>query len=112
MGNDGGGHWLREFKDEVLSDHTQTAAAALAFHALFGALPALAAAAALLGLLVDLETLRQPVGADAGACGARPNCCAGRSFCCCGSTSARWPSSRERSSTRCASSGRAAARTR
>jgi membrane protein len=57
--------WLREFKDELLSDHTQTAAAALAFHALFGALPALAAAAAIFGLLVDLETLRGPFAADA-----------------------------------------------
>jgi membrane protein len=56
--------WLREFRDEILSDHTQTAAAALAFHALFGALPALAAAAAIFGLLVDLEALRQPVTED------------------------------------------------
>ncbi|MFU8816244.1 MAG: YihY/virulence factor BrkB family protein [Pseudomonadales bacterium] len=68
MERQGGGErisWLREFKDELLSDHTQTAAAALAFHALFGALPALAVAAALLGLLVDLEALRQPVAEDA-----------------------------------------------
>jgi membrane protein len=59
--------WLREFRDELLSDHTQTAAAALAFHGLFGALPALAAAAAIFGLLVDLETLRGPFAADAEA---------------------------------------------
>jgi membrane protein len=57
--------WLREFRDEILSDHTQTAAAALAFHALFGALPALAAAAAIFGLLVDLEALRRPFAEDA-----------------------------------------------
>jgi membrane protein len=57
--------WVREFKDEVLSDHTQTAAAALAFHALFGALPALAAAAAIFGLVVDLEALRRPFADDA-----------------------------------------------
>jgi membrane protein len=57
--------WLREFRDELLSDHTQTAAAALGFHALFGVLPALAAAAAIFGLLVDLDALRQPVAEDA-----------------------------------------------
>jgi membrane protein len=57
--------WVREFKDEVLSDHTQTAAAALAFHALFGALPALAAAAAIFGLVIDLEALRDHVADDA-----------------------------------------------
>lgn len=59
--------WVREFKDEVLSDHTQTAAAALAFHALFGALPALAVAAAIFGLLVDLDALSDPFADDAEA---------------------------------------------
>jgi membrane protein len=54
-------HPLREFIDEVLSDHMQTAAAALAFHAMFGVLPALAAAAALWGMVGGLEALRAPV---------------------------------------------------
>ncbi|HWX47137.1 MAG TPA: YihY/virulence factor BrkB family protein [Roseomonas sp.] len=54
-------HPWREFLAEVLSDHTQTVAAALAFHAMFGVLPALAGAAALLGRLADPALLRVPV---------------------------------------------------
>jgi membrane protein len=51
----------REFLAEVFSDHTQTAAPAQAYHAMFGILPALAAAAALWGMVADLEALRGPV---------------------------------------------------
>lgn len=58
-------HPLREFLAEVLSDHTQTVAAALAFHAMFGVLPALAGAAALLGMVADPSMLRGPVQAGA-----------------------------------------------
>ncbi|MDJ0390148.1 YihY/virulence factor BrkB family protein [Roseomonas sp. E05] len=58
-------HPLRAFLAEVLSDHTQTVAAALAFHAMFGVLPALAGAAALLGKVADPALLRGPVQSGA-----------------------------------------------
>lgn len=56
---------LREFASEVFSDHVQTAAAALAFHAMFGVLPALAAAAAIWGMIAGLDSLREPVAQGA-----------------------------------------------
>jgi len=58
-------HPLRSFIAEVMSDYTQTAAAALAFHAMFGVLPALAGAAALLGKVAGPAVLRGPVQAGA-----------------------------------------------
>ncbi|WP_160936109.1 YihY/virulence factor BrkB family protein [Teichococcus coralli] len=58
-------HPFRAFIAEVLSDHTQTVAAALAFHAMFGVLPALAGAAALLSKVAGPAVLRGPVQAGA-----------------------------------------------
>lgn len=52
------GGLLKELKDELFSDHNQTAAAALAFNGLFGLLPALAAATAIWGLVADPAALR------------------------------------------------------
>lgn len=60
-------HLARRLMSEIFSDHALMVAAALAFYAMFGVLPALAAAAALLsralgtGALTTLSTAAEPV---------------------------------------------------
>ena len=55
---------LRTLREEIPSDHVTMVAAGLAFHAVFGLLPALAAAAALWGQISDLGVLKN--SADSG----------------------------------------------
>ena len=53
-------HWLlRTLWQEIFSDHAMMVAAGLAYYAIFGLLPALAAAAALWGQVGDMGALKQ-----------------------------------------------------